>query len=93
MIRDQDHAAGTAVVYVVDRLSDGTLVKPWRITADESVMANPNPTQREFTVARDKVGTVRIVNDATQRTIAALTRREAKQLSRELRRVVKAAKK
>jgi hypothetical protein len=48
-----------------------------------------NPTQREFTVARDKVGTVRIVNDATQRTIAALTRREAKQLSRELRRVVK----
>jgi len=51
------------------------------------------PTQREFTVARDKVGTVRIVNDATQRTIAALTRREAKQLSRELRRVVKAAKK
>jgi len=56
-------------------------------------MATPNPTQREFTVARDKVGTVRIVNDATQRTIAALTRREAKQLSRELRRVVKAAKK
>jgi hypothetical protein len=32
---------------------------------------------------------VRIVNDTTRRTIAALTRREAKQLSRELRRVLK----
>ena len=70
--------------------SHADLVKPLRTTADESAMANP--TQREFTVARDKVGTVRIVNDATQRTIAALTRREAKQLSRELRRVVKSAK-
>ena len=52
-------------------------------------MANTNSTEREFTVARDDVGTVRIVNDATQHTVAALTRREAKQLFRELRRVVK----
>jgi hypothetical protein len=56
-------------------------------------MANSNPTQREFTVARDEVGTVRIVNGATQHTVAALTRREAKQLFRELRRVVKNASK
>jgi membrane protein YdbS with pleckstrin-like domain len=47
------------------------------------------PAQRQFTVARDDLGTVRIVNDTTKHTIAALTRREAKQLSRELRRVLK----
>jgi hypothetical protein len=54
-----------------------------------NAMAKTNSTQREFSVARDDVGTVRIVNDATQHTVAALTRREAKQLFRELRRVVK----
>jgi hypothetical protein len=58
-----------------------------------SAMANTNSTEREFRVARDDVGTVRIVNDATQHTVAALTRREAKQLFRELRRVVKNATK
>jgi membrane protein YdbS with pleckstrin-like domain len=55
-------------------------------------MANSNstpPAQRQFAVARDDLGTVRIVNDTTKHTIAALTRREAKQLSRELRRVLK----
>jgi membrane protein YdbS with pleckstrin-like domain len=52
-------------------------------------MEEQNPTRREFTVARDDAGTVRIVNHATQHTIAALTQREAKQLCRELRRVVK----
>jgi hypothetical protein len=46
---------------------------------------------REFAVARDDLGTVRIVNDKTRHTIAALTRREAKQLSKELRRVLKSA--
>jgi hypothetical protein len=45
--------------------------------------------QRRFSVARDDLGTVRIVNDGTKRTIAALTRREAKQLARELKRVLK----
>jgi hypothetical protein len=52
-----------------------------------------NPAKRTFTVTRDDVGTVRIVNDATRHTIAALTSREAKQLSRELRRLVKSATK
>jgi hypothetical protein len=52
--------------------------------------ATITPT-REFAVARDDLGTVRIVNDKTQHTIAALTRREAKQLSKELRRVLKSA--
>ena len=52
----------------------------------------PAPVQRQFTVARDKRGTVRIVNDATKHTLAAHTKREAKQLSRELRRVLKSAK-
>jgi hypothetical protein len=52
--------------------------------------ATTTPT-REFAVARDDLGTVRIVNDKTQHTIAALTRREAKQLSKELRRVLKSA--
>jgi membrane protein YdbS with pleckstrin-like domain len=47
------------------------------------------PTLRKFAVARDDLGTVRISNDSTKHTIAALTRREAKQLSRELRRVLK----
>ena len=46
---------------------------------------------REFAVARDDLGTVRIVNDKTQHTLAALTRREAKQLFKELRRVLKTA--
>jgi membrane protein YdbS with pleckstrin-like domain len=52
-------------------------------------MDKSSPLQRQFTVARDDLGTVRIVNDTTKRTIAALTRREAKQLTRELRRVLK----
>jgi hypothetical protein len=52
-------------------------------------MADTTTTRREFAVARDELGTVRIVNDATQRTIAALTPREAKQLSKQLRRVLK----
>jgi hypothetical protein len=53
-------------------------------------MANPNaPTHRQFTVTRDDRGTVRIANDTTKHTIAALTRREAKQLARELRSVLK----
>ena len=52
-------------------------------------MADMTSPRREFAVARDELGTVRIVNDATQRTIAALTRREAKQLSKQLRRVLK----
>ena len=54
-----------------------------------SAMANSSPTQRQFAVARDERGTFRIVNDTTKHTIAALSRREAKQLSRELRRVLK----
>ena len=52
-------------------------------------MADPTTVQRQFNVDRDDLGTVRIVNDATKHTVAALTRREAKQLSRELRRVLK----
>jgi hypothetical protein len=52
-------------------------------------MADPTPTQRQFSVARDEQGTLRILNDTTRRTIAALSRREAKQLSRELRRALK----
>ena len=53
-------------------------------------MASSTPlTQRQFTVTGDDLGTVRIVNDTTNNTIAALTRREAKQLSRELRGVLK----
>jgi hypothetical protein len=52
-------------------------------------MTNSTTTLRRFTVARDDLGTIRIVNDATKHTIAALTRREAKQLSRELRGVLK----
>ena len=48
---------------------------------------------RQFSVARDELGTVRIVNDATKHIMAALSRREAKQLSRELRRVLKSAAK
>ena len=47
------------------------------------------PVQRQFTVTRDDAGTVRVINDSSKRTITALTRREAKQLSRELRRVLK----
>jgi membrane protein YdbS with pleckstrin-like domain len=50
------------------------------------------PLERQFNVARDDLGTVRIVNGTTKHTIAALTRREAKQLSRELRRVLKKQK-
>ncbi len=53
------------------------------------VMAKATTPSREFAVARDDLGTVRIVNDTTQHTIAALTRREAKQLSKELRRALK----
>ena len=55
-------------------------------------MANfTTPTQRQFAVTRDDLGTVRIVNGTTKHTIAALTRREAKQLSRELRSVLKSS--
>ena len=50
---------------------------------------NPTPVQRAFTVTRDDQGTIRIVNNTTNHTLAALTRREAKQLSRELRRALK----
>ncbi len=50
------------------------------------------PLERQVNVARDDLGTVRIVNGTTKHTIAALTRREAKQLSRELRRVLKKQK-
>ena len=57
-------------------------------------MTNPlvettTPAERQFIVSRDNLGTVRIVNDTSKRTITALTRREAKQLSRELRRALK----
>jgi membrane protein YdbS with pleckstrin-like domain len=52
-------------------------------------MTNATPNQRQLVAVRDELGTVRIVNDTTKHTIAALTRREAKQLSRELRRVLK----
>jgi hypothetical protein len=53
-------------------------------------MATPTtPNQRRFAVTPDDLGTVRIVNDTTKHTIAALTRREAKQLYRKLRRVLK----
>jgi hypothetical protein len=52
-------------------------------------MINATPNQRQLVAVRDELGTVRIVNDTTKHTIAALTRREAKQLSRELRRVLK----
>ena len=52
-------------------------------------MAKSTTLQRQFNVANDDLGIVRIVNDTTKRTVAALTRREAKQLSRELRRVLK----
>jgi hypothetical protein len=53
-------------------------------------MADTNPpVERQFIVSRDDLGMVRIVNDTSKRTITALTRREAKQLSRELRRVLK----
>ena len=52
-------------------------------------MTSSTQVERRFAVADDDLGTVRIVNDATRRTVAALTRREAKQLSRELRRVLK----
>jgi hypothetical protein len=55
----------------------------------ETMAKSTAPTQRQFTVTRDDLGTVRIVNDTTKHTVAALTRREAKQLSRELRSVLK----
>ena len=57
---------------------------------DPMATTSPTPTtQRKFAVSRDDLGIVRIVNDTTNHTIAALTRREAKQLSRELRSVLK----
>ena len=56
-------------------------------------MTEPTSTYRQFSVGRDELGTFRIVNDATQHIMAALSRREAKQLSRELRRVLKSASK
>ena len=57
-------------------------------------MRNPTsetkpPVQRQFALSHDSLGTVRIINDTSKRTVTALTRREAKQLSRELRRVLK----
>jgi phenylpropionate dioxygenase-like ring-hydroxylating dioxygenase large terminal subunit len=57
------------------------------------VMTTANTPGRQFSVVRDDRGTVRIINDATEHTIAALSRREAKQLSRELRRVLKSGSK
>ena len=56
-------------------------------------MADSTTLPRQFNVARDDLGTVRIVNDTSKHTIAALTRSEAKQLSRDLRRVLKNGKK
>jgi hypothetical protein len=56
-------------------------------------MTEPTSTYRQFSVGRDELGTFRIVNDATKHIMAALSRREAKQLSRELRRVLKNAAK
>jgi hypothetical protein len=50
---------------------------------------NPTPVQRQFTVTPDDQGTIRITNNTTNYILAALTRREAKQLSRELRRTLK----
>jgi hypothetical protein len=48
---------------------------------------------RQFSVARDESGTVRIVNETTKHIMAALSRPEAKQLSREPRRVLKSTSK
>jgi hypothetical protein len=55
----------------------------------DTVANSTTATQRQFTVTLDDLGTVRIVNDTTKHTLAALTRREAKRLSRELRAVLK----
>ncbi len=52
-------------------------------------MTEPTSPSRQFSVARDELGTFRIVNETSKHTLAALSRREAKQLSRELRRVLK----
>ena len=52
-------------------------------------MTEHTSPSRQFSVARDELGTVRIVNETSKHTLAALSRREAKQLSRELRRVLK----
>ena len=54
-----------------------------------SVMATSSSPERQLTVTRDDQGTVRIINESTNYTLAALSRREAKRLSRELRRVLK----
>ncbi len=56
-------------------------------------MTESTTTYRQFSVGRDELGTVRIVNDATNHIMAALSRREAKQLSQELRRVLKSSSK
>jgi hypothetical protein len=56
-------------------------------------MTEPTTSYRQFSVGRDELGTFRIVNDATNHIMAALSRPEAKQLSRELRRVLKNAAK
>jgi hypothetical protein len=55
-------------------------------------MTETTSPPRQFTVARDDLGTVRIVNGATNHIMAALSRREAKQLARELRRALKTSK-
>ncbi len=68
-------------------------LKPLRGSADLTGMTEPTSHYRQFSVARDELGTVRIVNDATKHIMAALSRREAKQLSRALRRVLKNAPK
>jgi hypothetical protein len=52
-------------------------------------MATSSSPERQLTVTRDDQGTVRIINESTNYTLAALSRREAKRLSRELRRVLK----
>jgi prophage antirepressor-like protein len=52
-------------------------------------MSDSTSRERQFAVNRDDQGTVRIVNESTNYTVAALSRREAKRLARELRRVLK----
>jgi prophage antirepressor-like protein len=52
-------------------------------------MATSISPERRFAVSRDDQGTVRIVNESTNYTLAALSRREAKRLARELRRALK----
>lgn len=75
------------------RLDRGTRLKGRGGDADLGDMTQPTSPYRQFSVARDELGTIRIVNDATKHIMAALSQREAKQLSKELRRAVKATSK